>query len=626
MSAVERNSAGRQRGFVALAVIAGLVIVAAIAMLLVTESTMESDRAGRGIESLQAEYAALAAIEHAEWQADQGSCENYALPTTAFGTHSYTASFSPTSGSPTTIDATATMTSGIQRSMSRPATRAYQPTNTPVVLQPDPTSGSDTYVYEWKSTWNYGTSPRIWADYRFNDSQAHALIKFDLGSIPFGARISSAVLELYSENPSLDGGAISVHRVTQPWIEGDEAGGLGAGATWTVSGDGASNWTTAGGDYELLPEATTTVPAGIGWSSWDIASLVAGWVAGEFSNDGLLLRPAASGTSSTAAHFASSDNSTAALRPKLTIEYSCECGITCAASQTSGEVVMIVGDDSVPTPGDLAKQALMESWGYTVRLEGDNISAGGISSLMDTRDVLFVADSVDPTRVETKLTGLAKGVVSEVGALNGDLGFASGAAWTTGDTITIAENDHYITQPFDLGDLRIYDAAMEGVTVAGTPSPSLEALGQWSSATGLATLDAGAQTASGGTAAGRRALLPFGRNINLAFLNNNGRLIMQRALEWASAPAGTTSNALMVVADAANPSAQEIARQVLLGSFGYAVTLIDDGDSQANFDAAIAANDVAYVPEDITSSTLGTKLRDATIGVVIEDKESMVVF
>ena len=78
---------------------------------------------------------------------------------------------------------------------------------------------------------------------------------------------------------------------------------------------------------------------------------------------------------------------------------------------------------------------------------------------------------------------------------------------------------------------------------------------------------------------------------------------------------------LLVVSDAANPTAQDLVRQALIESFGFAVTLIDDDASQADFDTAAAASDVAYVSEEITSGSLGTKLRDATIGVVIEEEK-----
>jgi hypothetical protein len=58
-------------------------------------------------------------------------------------------------------------------------------------------------------------------------------------------------------------------------------------------------------------------------------------------------------------------------------------------------------------------------------------------------------------------------------------------------------------------------------------------------------LDKGMPTTNGPTAAGRRVMLPLGRssipNFNWDYLNNNGQLIVQRALQWgADSPALAT--------------------------------------------------------------------------------------
>ena len=68
------------------------------------------------------------------------------------------------------------------------------------------------------------------------------------------------------------------------------------------------------------------------------------------------------------------------------------------------------------------------------------------------------------------------------------------------------------------------------------------------------------------------------------------------------------ADVLFVVVDPANLNAQEDAKKALMESWDFTVNLIDESDSQANFDAAIAANDVAYIPQDINSSNLGLKL------------------
>jgi hypothetical protein len=116
-------------------------------------------------------------------------------------------------------------------------------------------------------------------------------------------------------------------------------------------------------------------------------------------------------------------------------------------------------------------------------------------------------------------------------------------------------------------------------------------------------------------------LLPLGREtgLNWNYLNNNGRLIVQRAIDWGmGADAGSMGNVLLVVANAATPSTRSAGRKTLMESWGYTVTLIDDGDSQANFDAAMTANDVVYVTDGVSGPTLLDKVTNTTTPVVNE--------
>jgi hypothetical protein len=76
---------------------------------------------------------------------------------------------------------------------------------------------------------------------------------------------------------------------------------------------------------------------------------------------------------------------------------------------------------------------------------------------------------------------------------------------------------------------------------------------------------------------------------------------------------------LFVVTDVNNPTAQESLREGLIETWGYTVTLIDDADSQANYDAAVVVNDVAYVSSDIDATSLGVKLVNAPIGILSEE-------
>ena len=76
---------------------------------------------------------------------------------------------------------------------------------------------------------------------------------------------------------------------------------------------------------------------------------------------------------------------------------------------------------------------------------------------------------------------------------------------------------------------------------------------------------------------------------------------------------------LLVVADKTTPSAQDSAKKTLIETWGYTATMIEAIESQANFDAAVATSDVAYVSEEIDSTNLTNKLTNACIGVVSEE-------
>jgi uncharacterized delta-60 repeat protein len=90
------------------------------------------------------------------------------------------------------------------------------------------------------------------------------------------------------------------------------------------------------------------------------------------------------------------------------------------------------------------------------------------------------------------------------------------------------------------------------------------------------------------------------------------------ALEIGAA-AAVGDSILLVTPDAGNLTAQDSRRKALIESWGYNVVTISASDSQANFDAAVATASAVYVSEEISSTDLGTKLRDAAIGVVIEE-------
>jgi hypothetical protein len=90
-------------------------------------------------------------------------------------------------------------------------------------------------------------------------------------------------------------------------------------------------------------------------------------------------------------------------------------------------------------------------------------------------------------------------------------------------------------------------------------------------------------------------------------------------IQYTPYPRPVAPNLLYVVTNVSSPTAQELKREEWLKWWAYKVTRIVSTDSQANFTAAAAANDVAFVPEQVTSADLNTKLKSAALGVVTDE-------
>ncbi|QDU74285.1 hypothetical protein Pan97_12920 [Bremerella volcania] len=80
-------------------------------------------------------------------------------------------------------------------------------------------------------------------------------------------------------------------------------------------------------------------------------------------------------------------------------------------------------------------------------------------------------------------------------------------------------------------------------------------------------------------------------------------------------------NILLVTSNDGSVTSEESARRSTFQTWGHTVTTIWAGASQTTFNNAYASVDLAYIPEDVDSSTLGTKLRLAPIGVINEESQ-----
>jgi hypothetical protein len=525
--------------------------------------------------------------------------------------------------SPVQITTTGTLTGNpspandITRTLTHTAVPAYQPPGT-VALQLGTDAGEDGMPDSFYELRNYGGADYLQVHDNGSDWQQYPLIRFDLAGLPPGAAVRSARLELNLQSLNAPGTA-TIHQVTRSWVEGTKSGGGTAdGATWFLH-DGTNAWTSAGGDINAPVVAETAINGGETWVSWEIAPLVERWLAGE-PNHGLQIRP---GNGLEQANFASKEDATAGVQPKLTIEYACECGSPCIAPQGNGNVVLVVVNPTTLVPADAYKKALFESWGYTVSPLSESANQASYDSAVAAADVVYISETVNSTQVGSKLVNAPIGVITEDGLYNDDLGISNNAGVTTGSAINVTDASHYITGIFPAGPLEIYDADMEQLVIFNGPAPDLQTLADVSGYSSLVTLEAGATLKGGATAAGPRAMLPLGRvaNFNWDYLNHNGRLIVQRALQWGTGNTGGSLPQLLFVAASLTPTAQEQLRIDLIESWGYTVNLIADEDSQANFDAAVAANDVIYVSQEAQATSLGTKLVASGIGLVNENKD-----
>ena len=306
------------------------------------------------------------------------------------------------------------------------------------------------------------------------------LLEFDLSEVPYGAKITSAELQLELDKSAGSVNTIDIHRVNASWTEND--------VTW-LSRNGTDNWSNPGGDYSsaIFGQLETST---LGPVTANITKLVQSWVDGSADNYGMILVMDTNGNNEKK-FISSDDNGDANLHPKLTITYTCSCGIVCTAPQGNGKVLLVVGDSSNPSANDQLKHDLFESWGYEVNLIDDGDNQSSFDSELNNHDIAYVSESSISTEVGTKLTDTNKGVLNEEAQLNDELGIASSGAQTPVDSIEFIDVSHPITSIFPLGIQKIYSSTMSGLTASGSIAAGANRLGDLNAAPGLLAMDSG---------------------------------------------------------------------------------------------------------------------------------------
>ncbi|BCA57071.1 hypothetical protein W02_42110 [Nitrospira sp. KM1] len=170
-----------------------------------------------------------------------------------------------------------------------------------------------------------GAGPGIFAGSNSNQSPRRGLLSFDVSSIPTGATITGAQVQLTVGQIAGSGGSgsggdqltrtIELYKLNTDWGEGTTGntatmiGGTGQGfpgnpgdATWTDNKLTQSQWTTPGalGNTNGVASASTQIQGGLAvggaqnqtftWSSAQLVADVQSWLANPTSNFGWLLK------------------------------------------------------------------------------------------------------------------------------------------------------------------------------------------------------------------------------------------------------------------------------------------------------------------------------------------------
>ncbi|MEW5767291.1 MAG: fibronectin type III domain-containing protein, partial [bacterium] len=175
-------------------------------------------------------------------------------------------------------------------------------------------TGFDSYL-TIDSPDNYPTSAWLYL------TSNHAiLLDFDLSAIPQEAAVTQATLRLYATYPYWHSPLVGMlYRITDPAGLGDWNGALAnwrnrnTGLPWSNRGDGDIDTC-----FSLVVDAVRVDAFDPDhWFEWDVTGAVAGWVAGTYLNQGMMIYPDGTGGNS----FASAEESNASWRPILEITY-----------------------------------------------------------------------------------------------------------------------------------------------------------------------------------------------------------------------------------------------------------------------------------------------------------------
>ena len=450
----------QQSGIVLIPVVLTLTLVAILAFLINQEVTISVNMQAGETQSMQVRYAAEAGLQHALWKVQQANCNGYNnLSETLLNSFLYTAAINPNNGSPVSISSMGSHTNGASYTIQRDQVKVYQTSLSTTDFIPTSVQLDDAYIRDGANKdKSFGAETIL----KINNASAEeaTLLRFtDFSSLPITESIKKVTLSLYlAGGRSLTNGVLNLHKVNQPWVEGNysrqKPTSPNGGVTYK-SYDLSLPWTNAGGDYDATPiDSLTLSTLTTGWYEWEITDEVLSWMSGSVNN-GLLLR--ASGSGNVDKIFFTSAEGLAANVPKLTITYVCECGLPCSTFCNSNYI-----------PTTHASEFLTTAYGST-SIKGITFFPEGKTfngTISPAGGGWISVDSDDDT---IKMTDLAGGLLTSTSAPQSNptgITFISSGSFT--DHLAISD---YVSQGIDFVNLNSTTVSSISTSALGATNP-----------------------------------------------------------------------------------------------------------------------------------------------------------
>lgn len=149
-----------------------------------------------------------------------------------------------------------------------------------------------------------------------NGKRRRGLVRFNLGSVPGDADISSGNLHLHldpAQTLTTHADEYVARRATRSWTEA---------ATWNTS-NGSTQWTSPGGDFAAgsTPGVVLSGQTG-GYRTFDVTDMTRAWKSGQEPNNGIMVKQKDENGNNAVGFYSSDSGSTNASKwPKLVVTY-----------------------------------------------------------------------------------------------------------------------------------------------------------------------------------------------------------------------------------------------------------------------------------------------------------------